>query len=135
MEIGARIQALRVARGITQERLAEAVGVTVQTVSRWENGVTLPDIALLPRLADYFDTTADDLLGMTRGRGQPKLIRTVETFEVATRRDAETLIETFRSEVFPRLIDWRILSEEGAVTLEVVKDFNVGLDRMRFEPR
>lgn len=49
---------------MTQEDAANALGVAPQTVSKWERGETLPDVTLLPALANLFQTTADDLLGM-----------------------------------------------------------------------
>lgn len=66
MNIGKQIQVLRKQKGITQETLAAEMGVTVGAVSKWENGMTLPDIQMLCSLADYFDVTADKLLGRAR---------------------------------------------------------------------
>lgn len=54
---------LRYKKGITQEELADFVGVTKASVSKWETKQSLPDIMLLPRLAAYFDVTVDELLG------------------------------------------------------------------------
>lgn len=54
---------LRRERGMTQEAMAEALGVAPQTISKWENGVNLPDISLLPVLADFFGVTLDMLFG------------------------------------------------------------------------
>lgn len=65
MNIGTQIQILRKQQGITQETLAEEMGVTVGAVSKWENGITLPDILMLCSLADYFQVTTDELLGRT----------------------------------------------------------------------
>lgn len=48
--------------GVNQETLANKFGVSVQAVSKWENGVSCPDIALLPEIADYFGVTIDYLL-------------------------------------------------------------------------
>ncbi len=64
--LGERIAALRKARGMTQEQLAESCSVTAQAVSKWENGLTAPDISLLPRLAELFSVTTDELLGVHR---------------------------------------------------------------------
>ena len=60
------LKALRVSRGFTQEQAAELLGVSKQSVSRWENGVTCPDVTLLPALASFYETTVDDLLGNDR---------------------------------------------------------------------
>ncbi|MCH5279388.1 MAG: helix-turn-helix domain-containing protein [Christensenellaceae bacterium] len=51
---------------LTQEELAEKCSVTPQAVSKWENGLTSPDISLLPRLAEVFGITTDELLGVGR---------------------------------------------------------------------
>ena len=52
--------------GLTQEELAEKCSVTPQAVSKWENGLTAPDISLLPRLGEVFGITTDELLGVER---------------------------------------------------------------------
>ena len=49
--------------GLTQEALAQRLGVTNQAVSKWESGQSCPDIALLPALADIFGITLDQLFG------------------------------------------------------------------------
>lgn len=62
--IGKRIMALRKSRGMTQDQLAEKLGVSAQAVSKWENDVSCPDISLLPKLAEVFQVTTDSLLGV-----------------------------------------------------------------------
>ena len=62
IKIGENIKELRTSRGITQSELADNLFVTPQTVSRWENGQSYPDIEQLPLLAAYFDVTLDDLI-------------------------------------------------------------------------
>ena len=62
MTIGSNIKRLRVANGITQEQLSEAMNVTCAAVSKWERGETLPDITLLPDLAKILETTIDNIL-------------------------------------------------------------------------
>ena len=66
--LGKRIVANRKRLGITQDRLAEQLGVTAQAVSKWENDQSCPDIATLPKLAEIFGITVDALLGVA----QPK---------------------------------------------------------------
>ena len=62
MSIGRRVSEYRRQRGITQEQLAEAMGVTSQAVSKWENDISCPDIGVLPQLADYFGVSLDVLI-------------------------------------------------------------------------
>ena len=54
---------LRREKKVTQEELADFIGVTKASVSKWENRQSLPDVLLLPQLAAYFDVTVDELLG------------------------------------------------------------------------
>lgn len=62
--IGEVIRELRKRDGITQEKLAESLGVSFQSVSRWENGMAWPDVTLVPLLARYFKVSADTLFDM-----------------------------------------------------------------------
>lgn len=60
--IGSRIARLRKEKGMTQEALAEKLGVSSQAVSKWENDMACPDISLLTTLADVLGVTTDELL-------------------------------------------------------------------------
>ena len=60
--IGSRIAGARKAKGMTQEELANILGVSSQAVSKWENDASCPDISLLPRLAKELGLTTDELL-------------------------------------------------------------------------
>ncbi|MBQ7230814.1 MAG: helix-turn-helix transcriptional regulator [Oscillospiraceae bacterium] len=62
MTIGKRIGLLRRQKGLTQEELASHMGVSPQAVSKWENDQTCPDISALPKLAQLFGVTVDELL-------------------------------------------------------------------------
>lgn len=62
--LGKRIVHNRKRLGLTQDALAERLGVTPQAVSKWENDQSCPDIAMLPRLAEIFGITTDSLLGL-----------------------------------------------------------------------
>ncbi len=68
--LGNRIARLRKRKDITQDQLAETMGITAQAVSKWENDITCPDITALPKLADFFNVTVDELL---RGEAQDKV--------------------------------------------------------------
>ena len=75
--LGQRIAALRRQRNLTQEALAEALGVSPPAVSKWENCVTCPDILLLPSLAKLLGVTVDALLTADEPSPQTRLGRRV----------------------------------------------------------
>ena len=64
MELGKRIRQLRFKAGLTQEQLAEKLGVVPQSVSKWENAAAMPDITSLPLLAEIFGVSIDDLFDL-----------------------------------------------------------------------
>lgn len=66
--VGANIKRLRLKKQITQEQLSLAMGVTCAAVSKWERENTLPDISLLPLLANYFGVSIDELMGYDAAR-------------------------------------------------------------------
>lgn len=61
---GTTLKELRKKRGLTQEQLAEYLGISSQAVSKWENNISYPDVSLLPVLANYFQVSTDELLGV-----------------------------------------------------------------------
>jgi len=63
MLIGEKIRLLRKNKNITQLQLAEALSVSSQSVSKWENHLSAPDISILPAIARYFGITMDELFG------------------------------------------------------------------------
>ena len=69
MDLHHKLRELRVARGMTQETAAEQLGVSSQTVSKWERGLRSPDISLLPRIAVLYDCSLDAMFQMNTVRG------------------------------------------------------------------
>lgn len=74
--LGRRIAAHRKRLGLTQDALAEQLGVTAQAVSKWENDQSCPDINMLPKLAEIFGITIDTLLGVEKK--EPEVLPVVE---------------------------------------------------------
>ncbi|MBQ5757107.1 MAG: helix-turn-helix domain-containing protein [Clostridia bacterium] len=70
IKLGERMRELRRKRGRTQDDLAQALGVTPQAVSRWENGICYPDMELLPSMANFFGVSIDELFGYQTERSQ-----------------------------------------------------------------
>lgn len=72
--LGAMIASLRKEQGMTQLELAEKMGVTDKAVSKWERDVSCPDISSLPKLAEVFDVSVDQLM-QVKSKSQPSSIR------------------------------------------------------------
>lgn len=73
MEISERLKQARTVSGMTQEQVAENIMVSRVTLSHWENGKTLPDIASLISLSDLYQISLDELL-----KGDPKMTEKVK---------------------------------------------------------
>jgi len=63
IQLAGNIRARRKERGLTQEQLAEVLGVTVGAVHKWETRLSVPELPLIVEMADFFDTSVDALLG------------------------------------------------------------------------
>ncbi len=63
-KIAEKLTALRAAKGVTQDDVAQALGISNKTVSKWENGMSTPDLTMLVMLAEYYEVTTDTLLGI-----------------------------------------------------------------------
>ena len=133
MEVGAVIKKLRLQKRMKQEELAEILGVSVQTVSRWENNVNYPDLVMLPEIATIFRVTTDYLLGVKGEPKMAKLLTTKEVFEVSSRAEAETMVHGFQNAVFPKLLGYTIAEENRRIILTVEKEFGAELDKMKFD--
>ncbi len=73
IKIGEKIRLLRKKNDVTQDKLADYLGVTPQAVSRWESGVCYPDMNVLPAIADYFSVTMDELLCYTNSQKEARV--------------------------------------------------------------
>jgi len=72
IKLGRKIKELRKARNISQEILAEYLGVSFQAVSKWENEAGLPDVSLIPAIASFFEVSTDELFDYNRMENEKK---------------------------------------------------------------
>jgi len=89
--IGKRIVEHRKRLMLTQDQLAEQLGVTAQAVSKWENDQSCPDISILPKLAEIFGTTTDELLGIKQAEvvHEAEVVDSPSACDVADECDCE----------------------------------------------
>ena len=71
--LGENIKRLRRERDLTQEALAEFLGVTFQSISKWERGESYPDITLLPAIAAFFKVSIDELMGLNKAQDEQEI--------------------------------------------------------------
>lgn len=97
LKLGENIRNLRLQNKLTQEQLADRLGVSYQSVSRWENGVSYPDIEFLPAIAKYFSVTTDFLLGEDEIEKRKHLRGQIRCIPKMTANDKEALIDIIRT--------------------------------------
>ena len=73
IKLGEKIRALRKSKNISQEVLAQYLGVSFQAVSKWENGDNLPDVTMIPAIAIFFDVSTDELFDFNRLETEQKI--------------------------------------------------------------
>lgn len=84
LKLGENIKKLRFEHDLTQEQLADTLGVSPQAVSRWENGSTYPDIELLPSIAGFFEISLDELIGMSDFQDEKQLQQILDAYSANT---------------------------------------------------
>lgn len=83
LNIGNTIKYLRKEKNITQEELADILGISYQSISRWENGACYPDMELLPVISDFFGVTVDKLLGVDERIEHERVAQYLNRFQTA----------------------------------------------------
>ena len=81
--IGENIKRLRREMDMTQEELAEQLGVSFQSVSRWENDACYPDMELILEIAAFFGVTADELMGLNAAHEEAEIMAVLDDFQHA----------------------------------------------------
>lgn len=117
MEFGTKIKTLRNKRGITQEALAKAMGVTPQTVSKWENDVTMPDVALLPELSVFFGVTIDELFSLNAEKQMERIDNRIYESGLISEAEATQMEENLR--------EFAKVSEHKAKALSLIAELHL----------
>lgn len=123
--LGENLKRLRKEKELTQETLAEFLGVTFQAVSKWERGETYPDITMLPIIARFFDTSVDELLGINKSKQEEQINEYLKLYDEMKLKDITLTYNKFQKAIkeFPN--DFRILIRYMELLYEV-KGFGQG---------
>ncbi|MBQ9745520.1 MAG: helix-turn-helix transcriptional regulator [Clostridia bacterium] len=115
-EIGKKIRDLRKEKKITQEELATNLGISAQAISKWETGISVPDISLLMPLCRVLDIGVDEMLGGNRKNElEEQFQKALRYGEEATLRVAEAALKDFPDDkkwLFRRAHDEYVLAVE-----------------------
>lgn len=106
---GENLKKFRKEKDITQETLAEFLGVSFQTVSKWERGETYPDITMLPVLSSFFNVSVDGLLGVNKAQNEQKINEYFELYDKMKLKDTHSTFVKFQKAVKEFPGDFRIL--------------------------
>ena len=112
--LGTKIKQLRLQKGVTQDALAKALHIACQTVSKWENDISMPDIQLLPLIAVYFGCRIDDLFDFSEQAQFDRIAHMLERQETLTGeeyRQAELFLKGKLEEESVRSDALRLLAE------------------------
>lgn len=109
LHIGENIARLRREAGLTQETLAGRLGVTKAAVSKWELGLSLPDIALLPRIASQFSISVDELIGYEAELSDDELAELQKRLAALVSTDRDAARELLENTVADHASSWPLL--------------------------
>ena len=121
-----KLKELRKTKNVSQEKFAEYLGVSYQAVSKWENGVTSPDILLLPDIARYYGITVDELL-------QVEKIDEREYFEECSRRSEELFRNGKREEIIPIWLEAYKTMPNNAEVKEMLMSVYFDTDKVKYQ--
>jgi transcriptional regulator with XRE-family HTH domain len=132
IKVGAFLKDLRKEKGITQEQLAEELGVSGRTISRWETGKNMPDISLLVEIAEFFDVSIPEIIKGERKSENMKeeTKEVVETMSDYAKAEKEQLIKSFRNMSIIGLIAllvYMVLRETGVYDRNIFLQYTYGI--------
>jgi transcriptional regulator with XRE-family HTH domain len=132
IKVGAFLKDLRKEKGITQEQLAEELGVSGRTISRWETGKNMPDISLFVEIAKFFDVSIPEIITGERKSENMKeeTKEVVETMSDYAKAEKEQLIKSFRNMSIIGLIAllvYMVLRETGVYDRNIFLQYTYGI--------
>ena len=87
-KIAEKLVELRTLRGVTQEDVAQSLSVSNKTISKWENGASMPDLPMLVELSNYYGVTTDSLLGLSEEKKQSTREEVCSSFDGLDRKES-----------------------------------------------
>lgn len=120
---GENLKNLRRNKNLTQEKLADFLGVSFQTISKWERGDTYPDITMLPEIATFFKVSVDDLLGINKAENEKEITEKLREYDLLTDGELMTEIINELKGKYPN--DFRVLIRYLACLVRFREDLHI----------
>ena len=89
------VKRMRKEKDLTQETLAEALGVSFQTISKWERGESYPDLSMLSVISSFFSVSVDVLLGIDKAHTEETIKKYVDMFDNMKLKDARSVLSEY----------------------------------------
>lgn len=109
MQIGENIRKLRREKGLTQETLAEFLGVSFQSISKWERNESYPDITMIPAIASFFGISSDRLLGIDNSERENKILQYLKDYDELRTKNSPYVYEQLSNAVKEFPGDFRLI--------------------------
>lgn len=119
---GENLKKLRKEKSMTQETLAEFLGVSFQTISKWERGEAYPDITMLPVISSFFNVSIDGLIGVDKSQKEQKINEYLKLYDEMKLKDLSLTYNEFKKAVKEFPGDFRLLIRYMEL-LQEEKDF------------
>jgi len=114
-KLSEQIRTMRKSKQLTQAQMAEILGVQYQSISKWENGSTMPDSAMLPKIADCLECSTDDLFGRSPGCNR----RNIPTDEM------QFLLQSYSQAYDPEAGPWNLSLENKYLEFKLTEFFEM----------
>jgi len=107
-KIAEKLVSLRMSKGVTQEEVAQSLSVSNKTVSKWENGSSMPDLSMLVELSKYYGVTTDALLGLSAEKKRSTKEELCSSFKELERREGVLKAFEIIKSIIPAMMDGKV---------------------------
>lgn len=110
IRFGENIRRLRIGRNMTQEQVADVLGISFQAVSKWERGDTVPDLFMLPAIASFFGVSTDCLLGLNKSEQEEEVQEYIDQYSQLWQQERyEEVLKNMKKAVKEYPAEYRLL--------------------------
>ena len=132
-KIAEKLVSLRVSKGVTQEDVAQSLSVSNKTVSKWENGSSMPDLSMLVELSKYYGVTTDALLGLSSEKKRSTKEELCSSFKELERREGVLKAFEIIKSIIPAMMDGKVTEHNNSTEENIFPPENPLYHRSEFK--